>query len=176
MNGFQPLGANPETLALLLETTGAVGATYQGGAFTVGINESLDAGTSFTVGVTTEDLQIVLDAPVINSNSGNVKFVIREDAVFTGGTPLTAFITDFNSSLTPGVSVLVKDPTVSVVGTDVTPVIEFIGDSSSGRSDNYSFGIPYILKPLTNYILEVTHDGGQTREVNLYISAHRRRT
>lgn len=156
-------------------SSGGVGATYTGGTFLVGVNKSLTSGSSFELIISTNGEQIVMDSPVVNSNSGDLIFDLFEDTVFTGGTPVTAYNNDRNSEFVAVVTGLVVDATISDIGTQVIPTIQNIGDNSTGKSSSFSLGYPIIFKPNTNYTLRVLHNDGQTRQVNLYVSAFRRR-
>jgi len=85
-----------ELLENSLAATGGIGATFSGGTFLLGVNMSLATGTSFDLAITTGTQQIVLDLPIINSNSGDLTFIIFEDSVFTDGTPVTGYLNDRN--------------------------------------------------------------------------------
>lgn len=169
---------SPEYQALKVgaQFSGGVGATYTGGTFLVGVNKTLASGTSFELIISTSDEQIVLDSPIVNSNSGDLTFELFEDTVFTGGTPVTAYNNDRNSSFTAVVDAIVVDATVSDIGTQILPIINTVGDNSSGQARTFSLGYPTIFKPNTNYALRVSHNDGQMRQVNLYVAAFRRRT
>ena len=158
-----------------LAATGGIGATYSGGTFLVGVNKSLSTGTGFELIISTNGDQIVMDSPVVNSNSGDLTFDLFEDTVFTGGTPVTAYNSDRNSDFTAVVTGLVVDATISDIGTQVLPTVINVGDNATGKATTFSLGYPIIFKPNTNYALQVTHNDGQTRQVNLYVSAFRRR-
>lgn len=156
--------------------SGGVGATYTGGTFLIGVNKQLASGTGFELTISTADEQIVMDSPIVNSNSGDLTFDLFEDTVFTGGTPVTAYNNDRNSSFTAVITGLVVDATISDIGTQVIPTIQNVGDNATGKSITFSLGYPIIFKPNTNYTLQVTHNDGQMRQVNLYVAAFRRRT
>lgn len=168
---------SPEYAALKIggQASGGIGATYTGGVFLMGANVSLGSGDSFDLALTTGVNQLVLDSPIINSNSGDLTFVIYEDAVFTGGTPIVAYLNDRNSDLVPDIGAAVLDPTVSDIGTQATPNIQTVGDNATGKARTFLLGYSFIMKPMTNYILRVTHNDGQTRQVNLYAAIFRRR-
>ena len=155
--------------------SGGIGATYTGGTFLIGVNKSLTTGTGFELTISTADEQIVMDSPIVNSNSGDLTFDLFEDTVFTGGTPVTAYNNDRNSSFTAVITGLVVDATISDIGTQILPTVQNIGDNATGKSITFSLGYPIIFKPNTNYTLQVTHNDGQTRQVNLYVAAFRRR-
>ncbi len=155
--------------------SGGMGATYTGGVFIIGVNESLTTGSSFDLAITTGVNQLVLDSPIVNSNSGDLSFVIYEGSVFTGGTPVAAYNHDRNSEIVADVTELVLNPTVSDDGVQSTPFIQTVGDNATGRARTFLLGYPFIMKPATSYILRVTHNDGQTRDVNLYAAAFRRR-
>jgi len=156
-------------------SSGGIGATYTGGTFLVGVNKSLTSGSSFELIISTNGEQIVMDSPIVNSNSGDLTFDLYEDTVFTGGTPVTAYNTDRNSEFVAVVTGLVVDATISDIGTQVLPTVQNVGDNNTGKATTFSLGYPTIFKPMTNYTLKVTHNDGQTRQVNLYVSAFRRR-
>lgn len=169
--------SSPEFAALrvLISTTGAMGATFTGGVFLIGVNESLATGTGFDIAITTGVNQLVMDSPVVNSNSGDLTFEIFEESVFTGGAPITAYLNDRNSSFVPDVTALVLNPTVSDDGNQASPLINLTGDNAVGKSSDFLVGYSYIFKPMTSYILRVMHNDGQTRQVNMYIATYRRR-
>jgi hypothetical protein len=155
--------------------SGGVGATYTGGTFLAGVNVSLGTGLSIDLALTTGVNEIVLDSPIVNSNSGDLSFDMFEDSVFTGGNPITAYINDRNSTLIPDINTLVLDPTVTDDGVQIIPTVQSVGDNTSGRARTFLLGYPFIFKPMTNYVLRITHNDGQTRQVNMYIAAFRRR-
>lgn len=169
---------SPEAAATKIagQASGGVGATYTGGTFLVGVNRSLTSGSGFELIISTNGEQIVMDSPIVNSNSGDLTFDLFEDTVFTGGTPVTAYNNDRNSDFVAVVTGLVVDATISDIGTQVIPTINNVGDNATGKSITFSLGYPIIFKPMTNYTLRVVHNDGQTRQVNLYIAAFRRRT
>ncbi len=164
-----------ELLTQEVAATGAVGATFTGGIFIIGVNQSLTTGTSFDLAITTGTQAIVMDSPIVNSNSGDLSFVIFEDSVFSGGSTVVGYLNDRNSSLVPDIDALLLDPVVTDDGNQASPVINLTGDNASGKSSDFLVGYSFIFKPMTNYILRVTHNDGQTRQVNIYIAAYRRR-
>jgi len=155
--------------------SGGVGATYTGGTFLIGVNKLLASGAGFELTISTADEQIVMDSPIVNSNSGDLTFNLYEDTVFTGGTPVTAYNNDRNSSFVAVITGLVVDATISDIGTQIAPTVQNVGDNATGKSTTFSLGYPTIFKPNTNYTLQVTHNDGQMRQVNLYVAAFRRR-
>lgn len=155
--------------------SGGIGATYTGGTFIVGVNKTLGSGSSFDLIISTLDDQIVMDSPVVNSNSGDLTFILYEDTVFTGGTPVIAYNNDRNSTFTAVVDAIVVDAAISDIGTQILPTVNTVGDNASGQARTFTLGYPTIFKPNTNYTLHVEHNDGQMRQVNLYVSAFRRR-
>ncbi len=155
--------------------TGGIGATYTGGTFLVGVNKTLSSGTSFELIISTAGEQIVMDSPIVNSNSGDLTFNLYEDTVFTGGDSVTAYNNDRNSSFLAVITGLVVDATISDIGTQIIPTVNTVGDNNSGQARTFALGYPVIFKPNTNYTLKVAHNDGQNRQVNLYVSAFRRR-
>lgn len=168
---------SPEFVALKVgsQASGGIGATYTGGTFIAGVNKSLASGTSFELIMSTADEQIVMDSPIVNSNSGDLSFTLYEGTVFTGGTPVTAYNNDRNSAFVAVIDGLVVDATVSDLGTQILPIVQTVGDNNSGQARTFALGYPTILKPNTNYALHVMHNDGQNRQVNLYVGAFRRR-
>lgn len=169
--------ASPEFVALKVgaQASGGIGATYTGGTFLVGVNKTLSSGSSFELIISTSDDQIVMDSPIVNSNSGDLTFDLYEDTVFTGGTPVTAYNNDRNSPFVAVITGLVVDATISDLGTQILPTVNTVGDNNSGQARTFALGYPVIFKPNTNYTLKVAHNDGQNRQVNLYVSAFRRR-
>ena len=155
--------------------SGGLSATYTGGVFIAGVNQSLTSGSDFHLILSTLDEEIVLDSPIVNSNSGDLTFDMFEDTVFTGGDSVMAHNNDRNSEFVAVISGLVTDATISDIGTQIMPSIQNIGDNATGKSSTFNLGYPIIFKPNTNYTLRVTHNDGQTRQVNLYVTAYRRR-
>lgn len=168
---------DPEYQALKIgsQASGGVGASFTGGVFIMGANVSLATGQHFDVCMTTLSEQIVLDSPIINTNSGDITMEAFEDSVFTGGTPINAYLNDRNAMATPAVSELVLDATVTNDGTQISPTVQTVGDNNAGSARSFLLGYPLILKPFTSHILRVTHNDGQTRQVNFYAVAYRRR-
>ncbi|MBL4795859.1 MAG: hypothetical protein JKY50_00440 [Oleispira sp.] len=155
--------------------SGGIGASFTGGVFIMGANVSLGTGQSFDVCMTTLAEQIVLDSPIINTNSGDITAIAFEDSVYTGGTPINAYLNDRNATISPVVSELILNATVTDDGTQITPTVQSVGDNNAGQARSFLLGYPLILKPFTKHILRVTHNDGQTRQVNFYAAAYRRR-
>lgn len=126
---------------------------HQGKSFIYTRNDTLNSDISVNIGMYLPVTSNVCHLLFLANGKSQYTLKIFEDAVYTGGTPITAKNRNRIYKNTLHQTLLVLNPTITNVGTELLNEIVGIGQQSGGDSrDNNE----WILSPETYYLLRIT--------------------